>query len=195
MRTLPIGLVLVLLVACSHEPAVTPTSSASTPAAATTSRATSSTAQTARSGPASSALSTAKPGSLLARIDRSRLQAQLREIPQPITFHRQCVFRDETGYNGTALVDIANNEVRALSTTINVPDRGACNFDMAGFQQTQRSPSIELRHKGDGCTVRIWRQGRQLTISYSRCARRCASPETFAYVWPVLIDMGSSVCD
>jgi len=123
------------------------------------------------------------------------LSAQIREAPRPINIRHRCAFRNETGYNGSTQVEIANNEVKALNTQINIPDRGACNFDWNGFQQTKRSPSIELRHPADGCTVRIWEQGRQLTISYSQCARRCASAETFKYVWPVLIDRISGACD
>ncbi|MBS1208267.1 MAG: hypothetical protein H6R19_665 [Proteobacteria bacterium] len=136
-----------------------------------------------------------KPGSLLSRVDRTRLTAQIRETPRPINIRHRCAFRDETGYNGSTQVEIANSEVRVLNTQINIPDHGSCNFDWNGFQQTKRSPSIELRHPADGCTVRIWEQGRQLTISYSQCARRCASAETFKYVWPVLIDSVNGACD
>ena len=136
-----------------------------------------------------------KPGSLLSRVDRALLSAQIHATPRPIDIRHRCTFRNETGYNGSTQVEIANNEVKALNTQINIPDHGACNFDWNGFQQTKRSPSIELRHPADGCTVRIWEQGRQLTISYSQCARRCASAETFKYVWPVLIDRISGACD
>ena len=136
-----------------------------------------------------------KPGSLLAKIDRARLSAQVQQKPRAINIKHRCSFRNETGYNGSTRVEIANNEVRALATAINVPlYGGSCSFDWAGFRQTARTPSIELRH-ADGCTARIWTQGRQLTISYTACAARCSNPNVFKYVWPVLIDTASGACD
>ena len=136
----------------------------------------------------------AKPGSLLARVDQSRLRAQLQKAPGPINVRNQCSFHDDTGYHGTNRVEIVNGEVRSLATEISVPDRGSCSFETSGFKQIQRTPSIELRNAGDGCTVRIWQQGPQVTISYTHCAQRCASAETFKYVWPVLINTGSGTC-
>lgn len=136
-----------------------------------------------------------KPGSLLAKIDRARLSAQVQQAPKAINIKQRCSFRNETGYNGSTLVEIANNEVKALSTQISVPlHGGSCSFEGSGFRQVARTPSIELRHN-DGCTVRIWTQGKQLTISYSKCAARCSNPEVFKYIWPVLIDQPSGKCD
>ncbi len=136
----------------------------------------------------------AKPGSLLSRVDQSRLKAQLQKAPGPINVRNQCSFRDDTGYHGSNRVEIVNGEVRSLATEISVPERGSCSFETSGFRQTQRTPSIEMRSPTDGCTVRIWQQGQQVTISYTHCAQRCASAEAFKYVWPVLVNTGSGSC-
>lgn len=177
---------LLLLAACTSTPpatepeALAPAPAASAPPAAAT---------------AAPSLPRAKPGSLLGKVDRSKLNAQVRQGGKPINISHRCSFRNETGYKGSTQVDIANSEVRRLATSIEVPlASGYCNFDNAGFRQTARSPAIELRH-ADGCTVRIWDQGPQLTISYSACAARCSSPEVFKYIWPVLIDRPSGRCD
>jgi hypothetical protein len=136
----------------------------------------------------------AKPGSLLSRVDQSRLKSQLQKAPGPINVRNQCSFHDDTGYHGSNRVEIVNGEVRSLTTQISVPDRGSCSFETSGFRQTQRTPSIEMRSPGDGCTVRIWQQGQQVTISYTHCAQRCTSAEAFKYVWPVLVNTGSGSC-
>ena len=136
-----------------------------------------------------------KPGSLLAKVDRARLSAQVQQTPKAINIRHRCSFRNETGYNGSTHIEIANNEVKALSTSIQVPlYGGSCSFEGSGFRQTARTPSIEMRH-ADGCTVRIWTQGPQLTVSYSKCASRCTDPNVFKYIWPVLIDQPSGKCD
>lgn len=174
-----------ILAACAHE--------------ATTSPSTESAGGSAKSTAGTSSehavnLPRAKPGSLLARVDQSRLRAQLQKAPGPINVRNQCTFHDDTGYHGSNRVEIVNGEVRSLATEISVPDRGSCSFETSGFKQIQRSPSIEMRNAGDGCTVRIWQQGSQITISYTHCAQRCASAETFKYVWPVLINTSNGSC-
>ncbi len=180
-------LLTLLLAACSSTPPTTapeaqpapPAEQAASPAPADTTR----------------PLPPAKPGSLLGKVDRNKLNNQLRQSGKPITIQHRCSFRNETGYKGSTIVDIAANEVKRLATSIEVPVAGGyCNFDGSGFRQTARSPAIELRHT-DGCTVRIWSQGPQLTISYSACAARCSKPEVFQYIWPVLIDQPSGRCD
>jgi hypothetical protein len=148
-----------------------------------------------RDAPLQAEVPRGKPGSLLAKIDRGLLSAQMHQTPKPINIKLRCSFRNETGYNGSTMVEIVNNEVKALATQIQVPlYGGSCAFDGPGFRQLARSPSIELQH-ADGCTVRIWTQGRQLTISYSKCAAHCSNAEVFKYIWPVLIDQPSGKCD
>ncbi|MEN3110661.1 hypothetical protein ACFONG_02270 [Uliginosibacterium paludis] len=132
--------------------------------------------------------------STISRADKQRILAQMQASARPITLERACSFHNETGYKGSTRVNIRNGEVVELATTYEIPDYGICRIEKAGFRQVASTPSIELRH-ADGCTARIWTQGRQLTISYTRCAARCSRPEAFSYVWPVLIDQPSGRCD
>lgn len=154
------------------------------------------------SSASSSSTSSASPRSprsagnskLASRINSQRMRAQLQQGNQPINIRHSCSFKNETGYKGSTRIEISNNEVRQLSTAYEIPAQGSCQIDFRGFRQTRHSPSIELRH-ADGCTARIWTQGRQLTVSYTQCAQRCSSAQTFRFVWPVLIDQPSGRCD
>lgn len=165
------SLVLMLLAGCAHETATSP------------------------EGAQGASLSRAKPGSLQSRVDQGRLRAQLRKPQGPISLRNQCSFHDDTGYRGSNRVEVVNGDVRSLATQITVPNRGSCSFDTSGFRQIQRSPSIEMRSPSDGCTVRIWQQGSQVTVSYTHCEQRCTSAEAFKYVWPVLINTSSGKCN
>lgn len=129
------------------------------------------------------------------QISASRMREQLHPGGS-INYRNSCRFSNETGYNGSSQVEIRNNRVLYLSTIINVPAAGGrCTFDGgSGFRQTRFTPSIEIVQPG-GCTARIWTQGRQLTISYTRCESSCSNPRVFEKVWPVLIDMPTGHCD
>lgn len=114
---------------------------------------------------------------------------------KPIDLVTSCRFKNETGYSGTMTAEIRDGVVKRLSTSVKIPDQGSCNFEWDGFVQRQRLPSIELYNSRDGCTAKIWQQGRQVTVSYSNCAQRCTSSNAFKYVWPVLVDRSSGRCD
>ncbi len=185
MRRLPALILALLLTACAGSadrdaPAGPPEAQPATPPA---------------SAPGKSPVRiTQGSGSTISRADKARILAQMQASTRPITLERACSFRNETGYKGSTRVNIRNGEVIQLDTTYEIPDYGICRIEKAGFRQVATTPSIELRH-ADGCTARIWTQGRQLTISYTRCAARCSRPEAFSYVWPVLIDQPSGRCD
>jgi hypothetical protein len=111
---------------------------------------------------------------------------------RPLNVKTDCHFKDEVGYGASAVLDVAASEVRSFAATVNVPKRGSCRFDLADFRQVRREPHVELR-AGDGCTVRIWEQGNQVTVAFAECARRCTR-DTFDYVWPILVDRPSGRC-
>ncbi len=125
---------------------------------------------------------------------RALAHARAQQTQKLINASYRCSFRNETGYNGSSSASIEAGVVRSLVTRVEVPGRGSCDFAWGGFRQTQTTPSIELVH-ADRCTVRVWQQGQQLTVSYSNCAARCTGAETFKYVWPVLVDLRGSRCD
>lgn len=123
----------------------------------------------------------------------SAARGRLKPMPvRPLTVRADCQFKDEAGYGGTARLDVSYSEVRSFAATVDVPKRGSCRFDLADFKQVQKEPHVELRAR-DGCTVRMWEQGEQVTVSFTQCASRC-SRGTFDYVWPILVDRPSGRC-
>lgn len=114
---------------------------------------------------------------------------------RPLNVATQCRFRNETGYNGTASVDVRNGQVRRLQAMFNIPEHGQCVIDMSRMHQTKTLPSVELRDSASGCTARMWEQGAVATVSFSGCASYCSPGEAFKYVWPILIKKGNGHCD
>ncbi|THF62100.1 hypothetical protein [Pseudothauera rhizosphaerae] len=123
----------------------------------------------------------------------STARRQLKPMPvRPLDVKADCRFKDEVGYAASARVHVAKAEVRDFAATVDVPKRGSCQFDMNGFRQVKKEPHVELR-AADGCTVRMWEQGQQVTVSFAQCASRCSSG-TFEYVWPILINRRNGRC-
>lgn len=122
-----------------------------------------------------------------------QVRGRLKPMPvRPLNVQADCHFKDEAGYAATARLDVSYSEVRSFAATVDVPRRGSCQFDLADFKQVQKEPHVELRAR-DGCTVRMWEQGEQVTVAFTQCASRC-SRGTFDYVWPILVDRPSGRC-
>ncbi len=113
---------------------------------------------------------------------------------RPLNVKTDCKFKNDTGYNGKAQVDVLQGEVRKLEAEINIPGRGQCRFSDSNFKQTQVMPTPELL-ASNGCTVRVWEQGNVATVAFSNCAAMCAPRSAFDYVWPILIDRPRNHCD
>lgn len=125
--------------------------------------------------------------------ERALQRGRLKPMPvRPLSIKTDCHFKDEVGYGGSAVLDISYSEVRAFAATVDVPKRGSCKFDLADFKQVLKVPHVELQAR-DGCTVRMWEQGEQVTVAFSECAKRCTRG-TFEYVWPILVDRSSGQC-
>lgn len=195
MRSLYLSGLCVLLAACAAPtPLEQPAAPPAPPPAASSSSSLRAAVQPAapKVAPVSPAQASAAPaGSTRAR---ALAHARAQQTQKPISASYRCSFRNETGYNGSSSASIEAGVVRALATRVEVPGRGSCDFAWSGFRQTQTTPSIELVH-ADRCTVRVWQQGQQLTVSYSNCAARCTGADTFKYVWPVLVDLRRGRCD
>lgn len=195
MRSLYLSGLCVLLAACAAPvPREQPAAPSPPPPASSSSSSLRAAAQPAapKVVPVSPAQASGAPaGSTRAR---ALAHARAQQTQKPISASYRCSFRNETGYNGSSSASIEAGVVRALATRVEVPGRGSCDFAWGGFRQTQTTPSIELVH-ADRCTVRVWQQGQQLTVSYSNCAARCTGEETFKYVWPVLVDLRRGRCD
>lgn len=124
----------------------------------------------------------------------SEARGRLRPMAiRPLNIQADCQFKDEAGYAASARLDVAYSEVRSFAARVDIPRRGSCRFDLADFKQVQKEPHVELRAH-DGCTVRMWEQGEQVTVAFTQCASRC-SHGTFDYVWPILVDRPSGQCN
>lgn len=120
---------------------------------------------------------------------------KLKPMPvRPFTIRTDCRFKDEAGSFGKALVEVDDSRVRAFNVEITMPKRGSCRYDLAEFKQTQALPSIELKGPRD-CRVRMWEQGRQITVAFSACHKLCSPASAHDYVWPLLIDKPTGRCD
>lgn len=112
---------------------------------------------------------------------------------RPLNVKAECAFRDETGYRGAMKLDVANAQVRSFEATVDVPRHGNCRFNLADFRQTKSMPNVELSAPGSACTVRMWEQGRRVTVAFHQCASKCTG-EAFTYLWPILADSNSGTC-
>lgn len=124
----------------------------------------------------------------------SQARGRLKPMPvRPLNVQADCRFKDEVGYSASARLDVSYSEVRSFAATVEVPRRGSCRFDLADFKQVRREPHVELRAR-DGCVVRLWEQGDQVTVAFAQCAGNC-DRGTFDYVWPILVDRPSGRCN
>lgn len=111
----------------------------------------------------------------------------------PLNTRTKCSFRDQTGYRGQLSLRMKNTQVEQFAAAVTIPKRGSCSFDLKQFEQTASGSTAVLSHKETECTVRMWSQGRQLTVGFNNCSQQC-SGESFDYLWPILVDAKSGRC-
>jgi hypothetical protein len=104
-----------------------------------------------------------------------------------------CAFKDETGYSGVMKLKVADAEVHAFEAKVDIPGRGACNFNLRDFRQTARMPNVALSAQRSQCIVRMWEQGRRVTVAFNNCQDRC-SGEAYSYLWPIMADAQTGSC-
>lgn len=97
-----------------------------------------------------------------------------------------CAFRDPTGYRGAMKLKVADAEVQAFEAKVDIPEQGVCRFALTDFRQTETLPNVVLRARDSACTVRMWEQGRRVTVAFNDCADRCAPSAAYPYLWPIL---------
>jgi hypothetical protein len=102
-----------------------------------------------------------------------------------------CTFRDPTGYRGEMKLKVADAEVQAFEARVDIPEQGVCRFALADFRQTETLPNVVLRARGSSCTVRMWEQGRRVTVAFNDCADRCTGG-AYPYLWPILASRSGS---
>lgn len=120
----------------------------------------------------------------------------LKPMPEkPLTVSSQCVRKDELGTLTRLKLKVKDSTVSTFSANIEMPQKGRCQFDLKDFRQTAKLPQVILTHREhQDCTVRMWSQERQVTITYNACAQAC-SGSGFDYLWPTLVDSRSGRCD
>lgn len=112
---------------------------------------------------------------------------------RPLNVKAACAFRDETGYQGAMQLHVAEARVTQFDATVNVPRHGSCRFALKDFRQTGSMPSVTLKATGSRCVVRMWEQGRRVTVAFSDCEDMCTG-EAFTYLWPFLADSHDGTC-
>jgi len=96
-----------------------------------------------------------------------------------------CIGKEGTGYAENVQVSVAGGQVRSLDARIDIPGRGSCRFQLAGFRQTQRAPFVELLSRSNAaCALRLWQQGDRVTLAATDCPEACARG-AFDFLWPV----------
>ncbi|MCX8018205.1 MAG: hypothetical protein N2690_09945, partial [Rhodocyclaceae bacterium] len=112
---------------------------------------------------------------------------------RPLNARAQCRFRDPTGYRGELLLEVKASDVRRFEAKIDIPRRGRCHFRLADFRQTESAPAVVLAARQGECTVRLWKQGEQVTVAFRDCHAAC-SGEAIDYLWPILVDIPKGRC-
>ena len=112
---------------------------------------------------------------------------------RPLNVKTDCRFHDESGYKGTMKLYVEGAKVQSFAATVNVPGRGVCSFDLKDYRQTRELPNVELRHRSDGCIVRVWEQGERVTVAFQQCQRMC-SGNAWEGLWPILNDRRDGSC-
>jgi len=105
----------------------------------------------------------------------------------------KCSFHDVAGGHGTMDLSVAKAEVKRFVAEVNIPKQGLCRFDMKNFQQTARLPNVVLTDETSGCVVRMWEQGKGVTVAFNSCSAQC-SGDAFSYLWPIMVDTKSGRC-
>lgn len=119
----------------------------------------------------------------------------MRALPtRPLNVKADCSFKDPTGYRGAMTLQVAQAKVQHFEATVTVPEHGSCRFALGEFRQTEEMPNPVLKHVRNGCEVRMWEQGRRVTVAFSRCRSMCSSTGAFERLWPILADSGNGSC-
>jgi hypothetical protein len=127
--------------------------------------------------------------------ERAARRAGPRAIPtRPISVKADCSFKDPTGYRGAMKLEVAEARVQHFEAAVDIPSHGSCAFNLKDFRQTEQMPNPVLKHRSNGCEVRVWEQGQRVTVAFVRCRDNCSSRGAFERLWPILADAGNGSC-
>lgn len=111
----------------------------------------------------------------------------LKPIPtRPLNARSSCSFKDPTGYKGKILLLVKEARVQQFSAQVDVPRKGSCQFNLKHFEQVETLPQVKLA-AADGCSVRMWEQGKKVTVAFSGCQAQC-SGDAVDYLWPIQLE-------
>ena len=119
----------------------------------------------------------------------------LKPMPtRPLNVKSRCAHRDAVGTQTRLNLLVQDAQVKTFSAQVTIPKRGTCRFDLKNFQQTATLPQALLKAKdGTACSVRMWEQGKEVTIAFNSCPKACEG-EAFNYLWPILVDAKTGRC-
>ncbi len=122
------------------------------------------------------------------------LGRNLKPIPdRALDVRTKCTFRDVAGGRGSMDLHVTKAEVKRFVAEVNIPKQGLCRFDLKNFKQTASLPNVVLTDEASGCVVRMWEQGKGVTVAFNACQAKC-SGDAFSYLWPILVDSKSGRC-
>jgi hypothetical protein len=137
---------------------------------------------------------TARGGKIESQRLKHLVGRKLKPIPdRELNVRTRCTFKDVQGGRGSMDLQVSKAEVKRFVAEVTIPEQGVCRFDMKQFEQTARMPNVVLHDKGSTCTVRMWEQGKGVTVAFNSCQARC-SGDAFSYLWPILVDTRSGRC-
>jgi hypothetical protein len=113
---------------------------------------------------------------------------------RPLNVKSRCTHKDAIGTQTRLDLLVKEADVKTFAAQVTMKDYGTCQFDLKDFEQVQKLPQPLLRHKkAAGCTVRMWEQGRNVTIAFNSCPTSCEG-KAFDYLWPVVVDARNGRC-
>lgn len=118
----------------------------------------------------------------------------LKPMPdKALNVRAKCKFRDVGGGQGSMDLQVTKAEVKRFFAEVDIPKQGICRFDMKNFRQTASLPNVVLTDADSECVVRMWEQGKGVTVAFNACQSKC-SGDAFSYLWPILVDTRNGRC-
>ena len=113
---------------------------------------------------------------------------------RPLNVRSHCSHRDAIGTVTRLNLLVKEAEVKSFDALVSMKGHGVCSFNIKDFAQDAKLPQVLLRHKKESdCTVRMWEQGKEVTIAFNSCQRSCEG-KAFDYLWPVVVDAKTGRC-
>ncbi|MBC7206632.1 MAG: hypothetical protein H5U27_08945 [Methyloversatilis sp.] len=110
---------------------------------------------------------------------------------RPLQAKADCSYRDDIGTEGRLQLEVKNSKVERFASDVNMGHKGRCSFDLSAFRQTSFDHTPTL--VAGACTISMWEQKDEVTVSYRNCAAHC-TPGAHDYLWPTLVSRKTGSC-